>query len=311
MPQPADSAFRHAVLAAHERREAVARQWYGSRAFKEMCARLEQLGEDDAGLNAARAMLTDRAWPPDLLSPLVSALQVDAFADLPVQMRRDATGTTLALWDSGRARLSVALWSASELNLRAATDAVVLPGERVLTAYHRAGTARLQRWELTSDTSRLRRLADITISDGDVVLCDGRYQVHRLVDARCDIVAVQIRFRGEGDGIRRQYRCSDGQMLSAEIADPDAARRSMLLTLLRVSGRSDAAAQFEAATRHRHHFLRWEAMREWLALDALSAQSRLREMAAADAHAEVRKAAAHMLAVVERRRMEEAQTCPA
>ncbi len=63
----------------------------------------------------------------------------------------------------------------------------------------------------------------------------------------------------------------------------------------------DAGDRFEAATRDPAHFLRWGAMREWLALDVAAATPRLEEMAAGDPHPEVRAAARATLPLVARR----------
>ena len=68
------------------------------------------------------------------------------------------------------------------------------------------------------------------------------------------------------------------------------ASHKLLLAYLRAARRADAAPAFETATRAPAYFLRWAAMREWLALDARAALPRLRALAH-DTNAEVRAAA--------------------
>lgn len=94
---------------------------------------------------------------------------------------------------------------------------------------------------------------------------------------------------------------------SAAIEDASA-RSAMLLALLRSSGRSDAAAAFDRASRDDVFLLRWQAMREWLALDAATASPRLAEMAQDDPHDEIRSAARATLRLMEQRL---AERCPA
>jgi HEAT repeat protein len=90
--------------------------------------------------------------------------------------------------------------------------------------------------------------------------------------------------------------------------DERPARAQMLLTYLRLAGRTDAASCFAAAVRDDAFFVRWPAMREWLALDAPTALPHLRIMAQADPHAEFRTVARATLAMIGR---QEAAICHA
>ena len=93
----------------------------------------------------------------------------------------------------------------------------------------------------------------------------------------------------------------DADAVVTMVADDAASRIEMLLIFLRVSGRADASALFDGASRHPAFHLRWSAMREWLMLDAGSARNRLAEMCARDPNAEVRAAAAATLPLLDRR----------
>src|SRR3546814_7484472 len=72
----------------------------------------------------------------------------------------------------------------------------------------------------------------------------------------------------------------------------------MALTLLRHLGRTDAAPLFAAETKAGDFAARWNAMREFVALDPAAAAPHLAVMAAGDPHPEVRRAAQATLALL-------------
>jgi hypothetical protein len=100
----------------------------------------------------------------------------------------------------------------------------------------------------------------------------------------------------------REYRVSDGAPVRCGSTDEGASRAALMLAFLRASGRRDAGDVFAAATRAPAAHDRWNAMREWLALDADPAAHRLAEMAHDDPNAELRALAAATQALVEERR---------
>jgi HEAT repeat protein len=75
----------------------------------------------------------------------------------------------------------------------------------------------------------------------------------------------------------------------------------MGLAVLRAFGRSDAAPLFAAALTDEDFAMRWQVMREFLALDGDAALPHLTALAGADPHPEVRAAAAATLAVLRER----------
>jgi HEAT repeat protein len=68
-----------------------------------------------------------------------------------------------------------------------------------------------------------------------------------------------------------------------------------MVSLLRIMDRTDAVPLLREILGHRHFYVRWHAMREFLALDAEAALPSLRAMARSDPHPEVRAAAAQAL----------------
>jgi HEAT repeat protein len=80
----------------------------------------------------------------------------------------------------------------------------------------------------------------------------------------------------------------------------------MGLAVLRAFGRTDAAPLFAAALADEDFAMRWQVMRELLALDTAAALPHLTAMAAQDPHPEVRAAATATLALLRAR----AAACP-
>ncbi len=98
---------------------------------------------------------------------------------------------------------------------------------------------------------------------------------------------------------------SDGRTVASAQADEGHARALMLLSLLRLQGRRDAADQFAQALDAPLPGQRWAVMREYLALDTARALPALRAMAGREIDAVVRGLATRTL------RQVEGMPCPA
>ena len=245
----------------------------------------------------------------DLIAPLVSALRDDPWFEPPFRVARDGLKIGAILFETAAVSIVAAVLSADALAALPPTRAVIVPGRLTLTRYVRAGGARLRFWDaepMRSDFSATTALPcvaapDRALTDGDVVRIDGRTRGHLLADARSDVVTLSTTIRAATTPYAREYAIDGGALVRIATNDDRAARTQMLLAYLRLAGRQGATNCFAAATRDPAFFLRWAAMREWLAVDAGAALSRLREMAATDLNTEVRGAATTMLALVERR----------
>ncbi|WP_447727685.1 hypothetical protein [Sphingomonas koreensis] len=264
----------------------------------------------------ARAYLADLRQVETLLTPLIDALGADPWFEPPFKISRDRLRTGVVLLDCPAIALSVTVTRAAELNRLPPPVTMVMPGRVALTRYVRAGKARMRRWRAepagpdfsAAAAAPARELAPLMLEDGALIRQDGRTCGHVFSHAESDIVALTATIKPSADPLMREYAIDDGALVRAACADGAASRIETLLTFLRVSGRADAAALFDSASRHPAFHLRWAAMREWLMLDAYAARGRLAEMRARDPNAEVRAAAAATLPMLTRR-LE--QRCPA
>ena len=290
---------------------AAARSFAAAAAFRagEPYRALEALFADTPAEAAATSLLQDHAWVGALIAPLVKALADDPWFEPPFRVARDALRIGTVLFETEAVSIAAKIVSADALAALPAPRTVVVPGRVTVTRYVRAGGARLRLWEaepLRADFSAATArsctvVPDLPLADGDVVRLHGRTRGHVLAGATGDVVTLSATLHAQTLPYAREYTIDTGALVRIATNDDRASRTQMLLAYLRLAGRHGASACFAAATRDPAFFLRWAAMREWLAGDAGAALPRLREMAVEDPNAEIRVAARAMLALVEQR----------
>lgn len=99
----------------------------------------------------------------------------------------------------------------------------------------------------------------------------------------------------------REYDAATGQLVRVAAAGRATSFRQMGLAVLRSFGRRDAVPLFITALADEDFAMRWQVMRELIALDAEAALPHLTAMAANDPHPEVRAAATATLALLRER----------
>ena len=298
-------ADRAALDEAHGRARSLAEEWRHSPPYRWAMTALMGLDAADADQAAARAtlLLADTAWVGALLKPLVAALAQDPLAEPPFRVQRDALKLGAVLIDHPAMTITASVLSATALAELPAAATLVVPGKLSVVRYHR-GSGHLLLWRTgpvaadfgAATASPCRPASAVRLTDGLVRRIDGRTHA-QLIEPLSDIVTLTATIHAGAAPISRQYDRTSGRFLRAAALDDWPSRAELMLAFLRHAGRSDAADAFDVASRDTAHFLRWAAMREWLALDAAAALPRLREMTG-DPHPEVRAAARTMLAKV-------------
>ncbi len=310
MPSHISKSLRAALAAARSDSAQVVRRWREGAEYRALGERFAGLeGSADAAADRAEALLADAGWAEALLAPLIDALAADPFFEPPFTVTRDRLRAGAMVFDCPALSIAAAVTSADAMAALPVAESVVIPGRLAVTRYVRGGGARLRRWRAEPVTPAFSAatagpaaaLAPMRLADGLVARSDGRVQGHVIESARSDIVTLTATIRAGGAPLMREYATADGRLLRVGAAGDQVSRTEMLLTLLRLSGRSDAGDCFDAATRDAAFHLRWAAMREWLALDARAALPRLEALAEADPHGEVRAAAAATLAALRQR----------
>lgn len=285
----------------------LARDWAESQSAGRIATLLDDACATDAdrAIDRAHRLLTDETWVAGMLRPLMAALAEEPLVVLPLGARRHAGRTTLELHRSLAARVVVTVWDAPADRASTPGNRIVMSGRIGVARYCRAGGLILHRWRADPVPHSLDGIAalhaaraeTITVRDGDIIVSDGRCEGTVVVSRRDLVVTLAVQLQAGAAPVMREFSAR-GRLLRAASTDPRASRMLPLLTLLRLQGRTDAAAHFAAASMHAAPWLRWAAMREWLALDAAAARSRLAEMAKDDPASEVRAAAALTLAQV-------------
>lgn len=302
MPAPL-SADDEAIAAARERSRALALHWRAGPAYARAEALFAPLAHAPAEAVAAAAMrlLADGEWVPALLAPLIAALAADPWIEPPLRVNRDALRCGAILFDGPAISITASVLSASALAALPTPASIVVPGRMSVVRYHRGGGARLHLWRAdradadfaAAMAARCVPVGTVRLADGLVRRIDGRTHAQLIEGAASDVVTITATVRAGAAPVMREYDRADGRLLRAAALDDAGARTAMLATLLRHLGHADADA-FDSASRDPAPFVRWDVMREWLALDVEGALPRLREMTA-DPQAEVRIAAQAML----------------
>ncbi len=315
MIRPATAPDDDRYRAAQALSRSVAARFRESAGYRQAAAAFAGCEAAPADGIAARAsdLLGDGEWPQSLLTPLIEALRGDDWFDPPLRANRDALRIGALLFESPAVSISATMLSADVLGALPAPQTVVMPGRLSIARYWLGGGARLRRWHAepvgadfeTATAQPCVAGDEVPLLDGMILRLDGRISGHLIDSATSDIVILTATVLADAAPLMREYAIEGGALVRVATLDDRASRAQMLLALLRHAGRADAGDCFETATHDPAFFMRWQAMREWLALDIRSALPRLREMTS-DPHHEVREAAVEMLARVEAR-----LACPA
>lgn len=295
------------LRAAHVRSRAVAADWREGAGYRQAQAAFAGTGLTARQLAGRAAnLLRDDQWIGALIEPLLAALGEDDWFQPPLRVSRDPLRIGAVLFDDPQVTISATVLSADVLASLPPAESVVVPGRLAVVRYCRSGGARLRRWQAEAITGAFsaenaapcRPIKPLSLCDGDVLLVDGRCQASVIEGAIADIVTITATIRIDSAPFMREYAVSDGNLRCIAALDDQASRAQMLLAFLRHHGRGDAGPSLEAASRDPAYFLRWSAMREWLAIDVAGALPRLREMVD-DPNEQVRRAALQMLPLAE------------
>lgn len=271
---------------------------YGDGAPLAGCARLASLMTEPEQAAAFAASLV-RAFAP--------VLAAEPLARMPFRQASQAGSASLVLGHSGRAMLSLAVRE---------------PG---MVAYEGAGFADGERYDMVlagaGSGAVVRRGADGAFTRQPIALAPG---LGLSLDTTCESVLIETVSRAlvslrltrlaEAPRPSREYRLSDGRLMVQAAGDPRASRHEMMLAVLGRMGRSDAAPVLAAMASEGCEHVRWQALRECLALDTAAGFRALAAIARDPADALAAPAGAlHVQLLNAHPRLAdlEAQPCPA
>lgn len=264
---------------------------------------------DIAGLDPATLTEFDKAvapscrradWLTALVDEWIALLGRQSFADLPWMPLVSGAISGLELLRDGPA--SCALLCVDALCLsQADNDAVVFDSgfnHFVLVA---GGAMDIEHYRRVDDGSRVELTARRRMVRGDSFSTDCAVEQVRMVGAQTDTVLLRFSLQDmrARNGVIEAFDRNSGLLVRRGCADPKVSRMLALLDVAAAANPDALLPLLEQLSAHANPQLRWQAMRMWLARDALGAEPHLRTMATKDASHEVRMAATGALAVVE------------
>ena len=270
---------------AQIRIEQVREDWLASAPMSGALAELAEYGagadfEDCSQLAGAAATLDGASA---LIEPLIDgmgrALDDEPLAHVPFRHQKNGGTSILQLATRGRAALVLLAYDETTADPTPATVTFsdVERHEIVL-----AGAADLR---LATLVRELPDRAAIDFEDRRVVagetlrLAPNEARLSRAVYGR--MVVLRIARTPHAPAPSRVFRLADGRLLHRASGDRQESQREMAMALLGRMGRSDAAPALAMQARTGSNHLRWQALRECLALDTASGFAELLRIAQA------------------------------
>ena len=258
-------------------------------------ARADAAGEDRAAaLRAIRPLLRDLDWLGALSRHALGAMAADPVHLPPFAASRHGAIGHLALARAGRVTVGVTLLSGAaaryEPDMAPAAPQLSFSGQWTLTRLLSADPLVGRRARLT-DEGTLGRIRPVRLRPGAVLALDEAHQALWMAPPERAAALLRVRIMPVHPRPVRAFDLTTGRPLASVQGDEAMARTLMLMSVLRALGADDAVPLFARIVNDAGGPARWAAMREWLALDAVSAWPRLLVMSEHDGDPAVRKAA--------------------
>jgi hypothetical protein len=238
-------------------------------------ARLFEEGDDAA------------AFAREFCAAACAELQSSPLAHLPLRHFHDDAISTLLVARSGNVTLSLAAIEGEGLRARpAAKSASFWPGEAWEAVLSGTGGAELVEYRSHGADGAELRCLQTTLQPGKVICRDASRQALVLRDVQGCLVSLRLQRRSARAGVTREYALDNGALLHQAAGDPRDSRMELMMAALGRMGRADAAPLMaQVATGNGAEALRWQALRECLALDTLTGFTALTTIAGSPADA--------------------------
>lgn len=292
---------------------AFAEAWNSGPVHRAIGAALAGLADADAEAVAAVVanLFADDFCVDALVDGLTDALRADPYFEPPFRHISSDIHSGLVVYEDDLVSIAAGVSRAAQLaakkNGARGPRSIAFSGQLTLFKFLKSGGARLSFWKcppITDDFSAASagqcvRAGERLLSDGDVIVVDGRCESFVIEHAAANLVVLQATVKPGRAPLAVEYDSETRAYVACSAADDSASRIQMIATLLR---KLDCAAAFPAIAAfldHPNFFVRWHVMKELLGIDAGAALPHLRKMAARDPHPEARKAARAVLDRIE------------
>ncbi|MBX3562368.1 MAG: HEAT repeat domain-containing protein [Sphingomonas sp.] len=251
---------------------------------------------------AFRAMFADDAWIDVLIGELANAMRDDPYFVPPFRALKNDIHAGLLVYEDAHVMVAAGVTRALELATHKQGKqggSINFSGQITVLKFVHGGGAMLSFWEapriaddFTAAGAGSCRLVDRRrISDGEILVIDGRSQSYVVDHAGANLLLLQAAIKVDQAPLAVEYDAATGAYLGSSATDDADSRVQMIATLVRKLGHDGAFGAVATLLDHPRFFVRWHAMRELIGIDARAALPHLTAMTARDPHADVRAAA--------------------
>jgi len=242
-----------------------------------------------------------------------NALMGSPLGHVPLRHFTDGTISTLLLARSGNVTLSLIALDGDGLAARPDPVTVDFSPSEVWECVL-AGEARAERIErmFTGEKEALLDRRRVSLCPGDVVARDASREALLVRQVEGRLVTLRLQRRQENAGTTREYNLADGKLVYQAAGNPQDSRTELMMALLGRMKREDAAPVFaRIAQEPGTASLRWQALRECLALDTAAGFGALTAIARASGDELAPSAGALRAQLIEAHPMlEKVSVCP-
>lgn len=224
---------------------------------------------------------TGSSLADEVASLVAAVLRENPLGHVPFRHFADEVIATLQLVKAGNVTLSLVAIDGEGLAKRpAATTVDFSPSE--VWEHVLAGSARaavIDRGKTTPAACDLRE-SEVKLAPGTVIVRDARRRSMQLREVAGRLVSLRLQRREAGLEPTREYDLVSGRLVHQAAGNPRDSRLELMMALLGRMGRADAAPVMAAMSRERiSAALRWQALRECLALDSAAGFAALTQVA--------------------------------
>jgi hypothetical protein len=252
-------------------------------------------------------------WLNDLVARAISALSENPECQPPLRVIRSDVMTGMIIADTGYIAIAPLIIDAAKLRqLQANTNQTVsFAGGHSLSYIVRSGGAgiTLFSFDPSADPACQKRESRI-LHNGEIIACDDSRDSMMIHPGAADLSMIRVYIRTPKYAPVMEFCAQSGALIRQASNDDAGSRSQMMLTMLRHAAHPDAAHACAMLLACADADTRWQAMREWLAIDGRAALPALYSMAQSDADAAVRDAARATLCILQPEH-ERAIPCPA
>lgn len=205
----------------------------------------------------------------ELIALLAVQLGDRPLGQVPLRSSTDGTLSTLILVSAGQAALVVQSVDGQALARRSAGATIsFVPGETWEHVLSGSAEADLVRITATRPGGATLASVQCNLLPGQINRRDGASESLQLRSVRASLVTLKLQRRLAQGAPAREYRIADGTLVHQAAGSARESRLELAATLLGRMGRKDAAPLLMAmAEEQGGRSLRWQALRECLALD--------------------------------------------